>query len=831
MNGDGFRDVVLGEQGYSLHIVPGNGNLTFQPPVTLTTGTWPHGGIVVDVNGDGRRDIVVAHRYGPYQVIVFRNDGQFQFTTLSMPTDRSTTDVTARDLDGDAKVDLVVSGRGGGSDDGPWTQGFVDVYKGNGDATFAAPARFPTAPGTHSVAIGDFTRDGKVDIATSNHSYKLVDSYCASGFKGVDSLSILPGLGGLSFGPPTTFALFPQTYSAAGPPRHGIVRSLNTSDVNRDGFQDLIVGVDKLLLTAAPRANRLPTAFAGADQTITGGVHEAFLPGGGSDPDGHLLSFAWSDGGAGGIFTAGVDAPDNCYDIRSLPYGTYSVTLTADDRNGGTASDSATLTFVAQNDPPSVLVTKPAQGDILTTDVPFTIQWQASDADGIKRIDITFSQFANGQSQPIAECTNLPGTATQCTWKSPGPATEEGQFSVTATDNTGLIGGAGSWRFAIRPPGGTGGLPSGWTFTDVGQVAARGSSSRSNGVFTVRGSGADIGGTADEFHWAYTTVSSNVPGLTADFDFTARVASVQNVNQLTKAGLMIRGNNDAGSLHASLLATPTSVRGVAFQRRRTDGALSVSTAGPLIAPPMWLRLSRRGSRITASYRKAITDPWTRIGSDSIVFPWNPIAVGLVVSSHVDGTLATATFDNVTIDTAPPLSSRDIGAVGVPGTASSDGVRLTIDGSGADIWGTADAFRYVYTSWTGDGTVIARVRSIENTHASAKAGVMFREALTANSKHVMTVVTPGRGVLMQYRNATAGLSAQAGSIARTAPEWVRLKRAGNTFTGAVSNDGVTWTNIGIVTVPMASTIYVGFPVTSHNNATLATAVFDDLVFRP
>ena len=74
-----------------------------------------------------------------------------------------------------------------------------------------------------------------------------------------------------------------------------------------------------------------------------------------------------------------------------------------------------------------------------------------------------------------------------------------------------------------------------------------------------------------------------------------------------------------------------------------------------------------------------------------------VFVGLAVSSHVDGTLATAVFDNLTIDQALLTSSMDLGSVGVAGSTTFDGIVYEVKASGADIWGTADAFRIVHGS--------------------------------------------------------------------------------------------------------------------------------------
>jgi hypothetical protein len=92
---------------------------------------------------------------------------------------------------------------------------------------------------------------------------------------------------------------------------------------------------------------------------------------------------------------------------------------------------------------------------------------------------------------------------------------------------------------------------------------------------------------------------------------------------------------------------------------------------------------------------------------------------------------------------------------------------------------------------------------------------------------MLVVTPGHGVAMQYRSTAGGASQQVRAVSGTAPEWVRLTRIGNTFTGYASENGTTWRTIGSVTITMAGDAYVGMPVTSHDDTTLATAFFESV----
>ena len=75
---------------------------------------------------------------------------------------------------------------------------------------------------------------------------------------------------------------------------------------------------------------------------------------------------------------------------------------------------------------------------------------------------------------------------------------------------------------------------------------------------------------------------------------------------------------------------------------------------------------------------------------------------------------------------------------------------------------------------------------------------------------------------------AEASAHTAGAAVKAPYWVKLTRAGNTFTAHQSVDGKAWTQIGsAVTINMGASVYVGLALTSHNNSALATAIFDQV----
>jgi len=172
------------------------------------------------------------------------------------------------------------------------------------------------------------------------------------------------------------------------------------------------------------------------------------------------------------------------------------------------------------------------------------------------------------------------------------------------------------------------------------------------------------------------------------------------------------------------------------------------------------------------------------------------------------------------------STSDSGAVGVAGSASESSGTFTVTGSGADVWGTADAFRYAYQQVTGDTTIVARVATVQNVNVWTKAGVMIRQSLDANSSQASMFVTPGKGLSFQRRPTTGGTSLST-TVAGAAPEWVKVSLSGNIVTASVSPDGSSWTTIGQETIAFSGPMYVGLAITSHDNTRTATATFDSV----
>jgi hypothetical protein len=132
--------------------------------------------------------------------------------------------------------------------------------------------------------------------------------------------------------------------------------------------------------------------------------------------------------------------------------------------------------------------------------------------------------------------------------------------------------------------------------------------------------------------------------LTGDGEIVAQVASVQNINAWTKAGVMIRQSLRAGSPHAFLMVTPG--KGIAFQRRVVADGPSIHTSGGAGTAPRWLRLVRRGQVITASQSVNGTT-WTVVDTQTLATS-GAVYIGLAVSSHDPTRTATVGFTSVQV---------------------------------------------------------------------------------------------------------------------------------------------------------------------------------------
>jgi hypothetical protein len=233
LNGDGKLDVVMASQCSSnncsngaVTVLLGNGDGTYQTPVSYATGTSTRFVALSDVNGDGKLDILAANycnsdcSSGTVSVLLGNGDGTFQPAVAYNTGTSSSIAMVVRDVNGDGKPDLLVLDQCVGS----CASGGLSVLLGNGDGTFQTAIVYPSSGNSsQGIAAADLNGDGKLDVAIANACNNNSD--CSSG-----SVSVFLGNGDGTF--QNAVSVSSVGYSSNG---------LAIGDVNGDGHADLVV--------------------------------------------------------------------------------------------------------------------------------------------------------------------------------------------------------------------------------------------------------------------------------------------------------------------------------------------------------------------------------------------------------------------------------------------------------------------------------------------------------------------------------------------------------------------------------------------------------------
>lgn len=229
------------------------------------------------------------------------------------------------------------------------------------------------------------------------------------------------------------------------------------------------------------------------------------------------------------------------------------------------------------------------------------------------------------------------------------------------------------------------------------------------------------------------------------------------------------------------------------------------------------------------------------GTQMTINSWSNTSIGITIpSGATSGPLVVSVAPSMndsnavtfTVTSQPLPNSwldQDVGSVGVAGSASYTSGTFTVKGAGTQIYNTADSFHFVYRPLLGDGTIVARLVSLQGGSAYVSAGVMIREALSADSTNAKTADWAAYGsIYFDVRSTTGGYTSEPGSVGATLPYWVKVTRSGSMFTSYTSSDGTNWVQLGTSqTITMGQSAYVGLAVTSGSASALATATFDNV----
>jgi hypothetical protein len=216
LTGNANQDLVVANFGSNtVSVLLGNGDGTFQTQKTYSTGTGPVALALADVNGDKKLDLIVINQgSNNISVLLGNGDGSFQ-AQKTFPTGTSgiPLSVAVQDFNKDGKLDLAVAAADSLVKN-------VSVLFGNGDGTFQTATTYSAGVNPSSIVIADFNGDGNYDLALTSTPL---------GSSAGNAVSLLLGNGDGTFGAPTLFGT------------GGLGSSAAVGDFNADGALDIAV--------------------------------------------------------------------------------------------------------------------------------------------------------------------------------------------------------------------------------------------------------------------------------------------------------------------------------------------------------------------------------------------------------------------------------------------------------------------------------------------------------------------------------------------------------------------------------------------------------------
>jgi hypothetical protein len=229
VNGDKKIDVVanLLTDPYNcfnneIAVVEGLGTGKFKAPVYYSTGTTQQSYSIqlADLRGAGKLDIVTSNGDGSLSVLL--NNGKGVYGTANVITGASGTEagtIVVGDFNKDGKLDLAITNYSGTA---------INLLLGNGDGTFQAPIVTPAPINPVGLTTADFNGDGKLDLALTSWDYN-------------GSLQIFTGNGDGTFtvGTLYQFNAWVECYPSGGTNPYWI----SAGDLNQDGKLDLAIAV------------------------------------------------------------------------------------------------------------------------------------------------------------------------------------------------------------------------------------------------------------------------------------------------------------------------------------------------------------------------------------------------------------------------------------------------------------------------------------------------------------------------------------------------------------------------------------------------------------
>jgi hypothetical protein len=206
------------------------------------------------------------------------------------------------------------------------------------------------------------------------------------------------------------------------------------------------------------------------------------------------------------------------------------------------------------------------------------------------------------------------------------------------------------------------GLPIGWDSVDIGASLPGSITVRSDGGWTVGGSGADIWNLGDGFRYTHTT-------MTGDFSVTCRVTRQTETDGWAKVGVMIRDVLLPGSRHYMLVRTPRNGVDAQWRVEMDQESFDVKANAYSGRLPVWLRVQRTGS-LFISFASNDGVNWKQVGPVVSINMGQRVLAGVCITAHNDTKISYADVDNVS-------TSPDVAILGPEGVQAFPGNRAAL----------------------------------------------------------------------------------------------------------------------------------------------------------
>ena len=346
------------------------------------------------------------------------------------------------------------------------------------------------------------------------------------------------------------------------------------------------------------------------------------------------------------------------------------------------------------------------------------------------------------------------------------------------------------------------------------------------------GSGTTMGGSLP--FWLMLSRSGNVFTGFASQDGVnwTQLGATQTISMAQSVYIGLASQSASSTLAKSKFDS-VSLSSSSLQRPAISG-VSATTGLPgtqVVISGSGFGASQGGSAVTLNGVGVVVNSWTDT-SIAITIPGGATTGALMVV--LSPTMNVSNFVRFAVESNPlpsPWLDLDVGGVVVLGSGAYSSGTFTVTGSGTSVGsGTADSMHLVYQPLSGDGSIIARVVSMQGGNNGQTMGVMIRESTSSGS--TLMGATYSSGVVNNPHRLTTGGSGTAGnSLSLSLPCWVQVVRTGNSFSTWGSSNGLNWTQLGSSqTINMSSNAFAGLVVDS-GNSNLETATLDSVSVVP